>query len=304
MAMTGNTANPPRNTGPRGRWDLWLLGIGVVVLLVIWIVDPFFARPTPMRGPSTGPLSPVAWSNPPDDWFKGKRGNLFQERVVATPQYDKDGVTFDLAKEKTRLEAWLRKNDHRDTLRRDPRMISAYHALDEDKGGRLSKHLQWFPHKVEAHPLDNTRYQTPYSESAGLRFEKSHLDEHVVPLFTSAELAKGPKVMKRWLVEYVPVNMHERGFTLADLDLTGCWTGVDHDGQPVFYYQIKPTAREAYGRFSAEYIGFESALIVEGYVVAVPYFMTRISERGQVSMRTKADTEALVEAIRSRLPGR
>lgn len=287
-----------------GRWDLWLLGIGVVVLLIVWLVDPFFERPLPTRPPPKGSPPPVTRTNPPEDWFRGERGNLFQERIVATPQYDKGGVTFDLAEEKQRLRTWLNTNDHRNTLRANPLAISAYHALDKDQGGRLSKHLQWFPHKVEVDPTDGTRYETPYSQSALPRFDRSRLHEAVVPLFTLAELGKGPTTMKGPLVEYVPVNMHERGFTLVDLDLTECWASVDRDGRPVFHYRFKPASDRAFANFSQEYIGFESALIIDGYLISAPWFRTRITGRGVIAMRTEGDTHALVEGIRARLPGR
>lgn len=298
----GQPAIDPQDPGPGGRWDLWLLGIGVVVLLVIWIVDPFFEGPLPMHGPDNR-QSGIVSVNPPADWFKGERGNLFQERIVATPQYDKAGVAFDLPEEKQRLKAWLNQDNHRDSLRRDPLAISAYHSLDKDSGGKLSRHLQWFPHKVEAEPPAGTRYETPYSQSAG-RFQKSNLDKYIVPLFTLDELGKGPAAMKRALVEYVPINMHERGFNLQDLDLTECWTGFDNDGKPAFHFRIKPGSSAAYGSFSEEYIGFECAIIIGGYVISTPYFMTRISDRGMVSMRTLADARGLVEEIRALLPGK
>ncbi|MHC4513985.1 MAG: hypothetical protein ACYTGW_04990 [Planctomycetota bacterium] len=300
--MTDDATMTAKDTEPRGRWDLWLLGTGVVVLLVFWILDPFFTRPPTV--PEVGRGVPVARAHPPDDWFQGQRGELFQERIVATQQYDKGGVTFDLTKEKKRLEAWLQKAGNRHRLRSDPLMIAGYHALDSDQGGRISKHLQWFPHKVEANPDDSTRYDVPYSEKAGGRFQKSHLHDFTVPLFTPAELRNGPSIVKRWLVEYVPINMHERGFTLQDLDLTHCWAGVDQDGRPAFYYRIKPGSSEAYGNFSEEYIGFECALIVGGYVMSVPFFRSRISDRGQISMRTEDDVQGFVEQIRALLPGR
>jgi hypothetical protein len=36
----------------------------------------------------------------------------------------------------------------------------------------------------------------------------------------------------------------------------------------------------------------------------VPYFATRISEQGMISMRTTAEVQALVARIRARLPRR
>jgi len=298
----GQPAIEPRDPGPRGRWDLWLLGIGVAVLLVIWIVDPFYEGPMPGHGPDDRP-SGLARVNPPADWFKGERGNLFQQRIVATRQYDKGGVSFDLPEEKQRLKAWLQQNNHRDSLRRDPLAISTYHALDKDTGGRISKHLQWFPHKVEADPMDRSRYELAYSQSVG-RFEKSQLDKYIVPLFTLSELGKGPTVMKRALVEYVPINMHERGFTLQDLDLTQCWAGFDQDGRPAFFYRIKPGSSAAYGNFSEEYIGFECAIIIGGYVNSAPYFLSRIPSNGMISMGTQADVQEFAREIRALLPGK
>ncbi len=302
--MPHNTASAPTTTpqgrqgaaDPKGRWDLWLLGVGVVVLLVIWLLDPFFQGPMP---PDTGTARGTVPDSPPP----AADTNLFQERIVATPQYDKDGVVFDLPAEKARLEAWLEKDGHRDALRRDPTRISTYHALGPEQGGRITEHLQWFPHKVGVDSADGSRYELPYAAPAG-RFPKSKLDRHVVPLFTPAELARGPADSKQPLVEYVPVNMHERGFTVKDLDPEGCRAGVDGDGRPAFFYRIKPASRQAYGDFSAAHIGFECAVIVSGYVVSVPCFGSRITEQGVAPMRTQAETKSLVEAIRASPTGR
>ena len=76
---TSDAATGAQDTGPRSRWDLWLLGIGVVVLLLLWIVEPFLMRPPPLPGDMAG--APVVRVNPPAGWFKGERGRLFQERL-------------------------------------------------------------------------------------------------------------------------------------------------------------------------------------------------------------------------------
>ena len=168
-AMIPDTTATPEDTGPRSRWDLWLLGVGVVVLLLLWLLEPFLMRSPPMPGDMDG--APVARVNPPAGWFKGERGRLFQERIVATPQYEKGGVIFDLPGEKKRLQAWVSRNSNRDGLLRDPLGISAYHALHKDAGGRISQHVKWFPHKVKADLSDS------YTQ---MDFRKSRLQEHVV----------------------------------------------------------------------------------------------------------------------------
>ena len=120
--MTSDTTPASQDTGPRSRWDLWLVGIGVVVLLLMWILDPLFIRPAALPGDMDG--APVARVNPPAGWFQGERGKLFQERIVATPNYSKGGVIFDLPEEKKRLKAWLQEDNNRDNLRQDPLSIS------------------------------------------------------------------------------------------------------------------------------------------------------------------------------------
>ena len=293
--MISGTSAAFQSTGPKGRWDLWLLGIGVVVLLLMWIVEPFFIRPPAIPGDMDG--APVARVNPPAGWFQGDRGKLFQERIVATPQYEKGAVTFDLTAEKKRLETWLSKDDNRDRLLRNPLGISTYHTLGRDAGGRISRHLEWFPHKVKADLSDS------YSKRA---FKKSGLQEHVVVLSEAIDPSKRSSGYYSRLVEYVPINMHERGFGLEDLDLTRSRASTDQNGTPVFAYHMSPSSAEAYHEVSKEHIGFECALIFRDYVRSVPHFQSPIlmTSGAMMQMDTQGEARAFVEEIRALLPGR
>ena len=66
------------DTSPQGRWDLWLLGIGVAILLGIFLVEPFLGS-GPRRAPQPA-RKPIATVNPPDGWFVDKHTDLFQTR--------------------------------------------------------------------------------------------------------------------------------------------------------------------------------------------------------------------------------
>ena len=137
-------------------------------------------------------------------------------------------------------------------------------------------------------------------------FRKSRLQDHVVVLFTAAELGKGPSSSTPWLLEYVPINVHERGFGLEDLDLTRSLATIDQDGRPVFAYHMKRDSADAYRDLSTEYLGFECAILFHGYVLSVPFFHSPLlmTSGAQMSMGTQAEVRAFVEEIRAMLPGR
>ncbi len=228
------------------------------------------------------------------------RLGTLEELIVAYPQYDRGDVLFDLPQEKARLEAWLKQDDNKRRCIEDPHHIRLYNrkaGVAEKSDGPISKHIKWYPHKVQPDLRVPNRFETPYSTQAG-RFDKSRLSQHVVPVFTPEQLQKGPKDAKDWLLEYVPVNMHEERFTGEDLLGSYTRAGTDRDGRPAVFYAIKPSEQGRYYDCSKRNIGFESAIILDGFVESAPFFRSAISDHGQISVRTNPEATDLAEVLK------
>ena len=155
------------------------------------------------------------------------------------------------------------------------------------------------PHALRTLGLDPKRFAYTFSQLT----TKTGLEQFVVTLFSPEEFDQGPVPGRRQLVEYVPVNMHERWFGLKDMDLTETSISKDERGKPTLLYQFKAGQVEAFSDFTAEYIGVESALIVRGYIVSIPFYASRITGAvGQIAGLSEKELQALVEGIRQALP--
>jgi len=228
------------------------------------------------------------------------RLGTLEELIVAYPQYDRNDVTFDLPQEKSRLEAWIKKDDNKQRCIDEPSHINLFNrgaGKGEESEGPLSQHIKWYPHKVRVNLNEPTRFETPFAGAPG-RFNKSKLDQSVVPVFTPEELQKGAKDPKDWLLEYVPMNMDEERFTGEDLVGSYTRAGKDQNGSPAVFYAVKASEQGRYGDCSKRNIGFESAIILDGVVESAPYFKSAIYSHGQISVRTHQQAFELSEVLK------
>ncbi|MCC6669743.1 MAG: hypothetical protein IT458_01695, partial [Planctomycetes bacterium] len=218
-------------------------------------------------------------------------------RVVARDDYNKSGVKFELNQEKERLRAWLDKKTpddkatYRELIAKDPGKVRTFNQLNRDEGGRLSEHLRWYPRLIERSQKNPDAWDYAMSEDP---------TGHVVAVFAPDQRARPPQGENPFLVELVPINIHERKFTGEDLDPAGVKRGFNEVGQPSVDYVIKGEVMDAYADLSEEYIGKQSAIILNGIVKSAPVYRSRIPGRGQISGGfTTAEADELVKVLKT-----
>jgi len=166
-------------------------------------------------------------------------------RMLASAEDSPDGVRFDLAGERHRLERWLEQDDHRAQVAKNPHHIDAFNALRTADGGRLQTKLRWYPRKVFPDAKDPTQWSYSYTRGRGVC---------VVPAFTAEQLAKRPPEEadgRPFLVELFPIDMHEEHFGGKDMDGDKVRAGTDpNTGMPCVFYEITAGRKSAYADFS------------------------------------------------------
>ena len=198
----------------------------------------------------------------------------------------------------------LQKDDNRKRCLNDPKYIDRYNELSKDEGGPLAgQNIKWHPRLIKGRRLDPTKFEFSYATLPSK--PHSQLDRHIVQVFTQQEHDAGITKDKPTLLEYVPVNMHEIYFRGEDMDAAYVRAGVDENGTPAVHYQMKAAIANKYADWSERWIGSESAIIVDGYVKSVPFFMSRISGgRGQITGLTAKEASDLAEVLKRRATNR
>jgi SecD/SecF fusion protein len=223
-------------------------------------------------------------------------------QICAYDDYeDKDGKNiFDLAKERDRLNAWIAKDGNKEKLIKNPMGIERYHATRTENGGPLlsTAHLRWIPRKIEGRILPNGDRDTLYDYS--LKEQGSVLSKFVVTLFDPAERQKEAEKGK-YLLEYIPVNFDEEGFTGKDLVADQVVPSSNpQTGAPVVLYQITSDRGRAvaYSELSAKNIGNQSAIILDGFIKSAPVYKSRIPGSGMIEGFTVPEAESLAEVLK------
>lgn len=190
-------------------------------------------------------------------------------RMVAVPE--KGRLEVDLAHEKQRLRRWLEKDGNRDRVLADTRHLARFHGLEAARGGRGSTAIRWFPHWVTS--PDGERFAFSYTNLAG----SSGAKEATFPLFEATRHRAGPRHKDDRLLEFIAVNMSERGFHTLDLDrrsLRRARSAVP--GEDVLEYRFKKQQAKNFSDLSGRAIGRAMALILDGDLLSAPIFVARI----------------------------
>lgn len=229
-----------------------------------------------------------------------ERGDLessvFETRALATDDYQGEGVSFDLEKE--RLQTWLAVDENRQGIAREPQSIDLYNRLGTERGGPLSSGLAWFPHKIQASSRDESRWE--------FSFAMHSTEDRAVPVFSRADGNDGsrPQGAEGPLIELLPINMHHTYFTQDDVDLESFRVEMDRLGQPAITYRISPERRGAYGDWTESLLNRKVAIIVNGIVLSAPVIMGRIASVGQISGVSQEEATSLVDSIRESIASR
>lgn len=206
-------------------------------------------------------------------------------RMLAHRDYSKDGVQFDLDRETTRMHEWLDAGG-RERLLADPSAIDDYRAI--------SKHLKWSVHRMRPDANRPGKWQHRNSD---------HLPESVF-VSPNADWNRGvvPAHMKarplaeQFVIEVLPVNMHETHFTGADLDPDSMEAVQTISGFGVRYRTHGARAKE-YADWTEEHIGRCCAYLWEGELLSAPRFISRIPGIGEISTNGGHDQAEIMMAV-------
>jgi hypothetical protein len=217
-------------------------------------------------------------------------------RVLATDDYvGRDGrKPFHLAKEKERLLAWLGQGGREQVLR-DPRAIDRF--LGDPKTGPIAgKELCWFVHEIRPKRPDAWNYCGAQNgmTSAVLISDPADYDNGRIP----ERVQKKPADQQR-LIELIAVNLCEDHFDNGDLDPSGIAAQLGPDGIPCVHYKLRANRTSDYADWSQKHIGHQIAILLDGKVMSMPRFESRIPGQGMIHGDfTKTEAEALAFTLK------
>jgi preprotein translocase subunit SecD len=110
-------------------------------------------------------------------------------------------------------------------------------------------------------------------------------------------LMGGPKTEDDYLVEFLAVNMKERGFTTMDLIPQSLSKSKAAIGLALVY-EIQEESAKAFSDLTARNIRRGMAIILDGYLIGAPRIMSRIPGTGQVMGLSEAKIDRVVKALK------
>ena len=214
-------------------------------------------------------------------------------RMIASGDYGEDGVQFDLARETKQMQEWLDAGG-RERLLADSAAIDGYRAI--------SKHLKWFVHRVRpwGDRPGSWRFRLSDSPAVAGVVVNSAADWNagVIPAHIKAR-----PVAERFLLEVVPVNMHQEHFSGSDIDHAATTVVEESDGGFGLVYTLRGPRAGEYADWSEEHIGECCAIIWDGELLGAPMFTSRIPGLGRISFGVDRDKAELVKsAMADQLP--
>lgn len=225
-------------------------------------------------------------------------------RLVAVEDYNQNGVSFDLPKEKERLEAWLKEKDaddieNRVVIAEHPDRIDRFNNLTITDGGRLQSSLRWFPRKIRPDNRQSDQWEYSYAND-------QRANANVVAVFTPGDYATAPKATAEdepqpFLVELFPINMDSEYFKGEDMNAAGVRSGSDpQSGLPCVFYEVAAGKKSAYADWSSDNMNKRSAIILNGIVRSAPSFKGRIFGGGVITGSfTVREAEDLAKVIKT-----
>ena len=209
-------------------------------------------------------------------------------RMVAYGDYSKDGVQFELDRETDQMHEWL------DAGGRE-RLLADRSAIDDYRP--ISKHLKWIVHRIGPDANRPGKWQDRKSD---------HLPESVF-VSPNADWSLGviPAHMEarpldeQFVIEVLPINLHEMHFTSADLERDSLRVVETISGFGV-RYRTHGSRLLAYADWTEEHIGECCAFLWEGELLSTPVFLSRIPGIG--ILNTDGDREQ-AEITKSMLAG-
>jgi preprotein translocase subunit SecD len=217
-------------------------------------------------------------------------------RMLATRDYNRGGVRFDLGAELARLTKWLAREENKKRIMADPCAIAAFNrnAGNGKEDGPLSPHLHWLP----AHAVQQRR-----KDAQGLEKEVwvylplSGRDGNSLTTAFGPEGIDGPCTYPRFLA----INRHEIFFTNEDVVRDSVHITQDDTGEPALVYDIVPRRMNAYADLSGSNVGNQQAIIVNGMVRSAPMFLGRIAGPVLIPLGTAdaKEPEILADSLRT-----
>jgi len=222
----------------------------------------------------------------------------FEMRMIADADYSAPGVTFDMPKERERLQAWL-DDGGRDKLRQDTAVLAEFHA--DKKGGPIAgANLRWFVRRIGPNPEAKLRWDMRFADVPALRAAS-------VAAYTEADWNDGsipPRLQNQpasFLIELVAVNMHETYFATRDIDPKHTKPTKGWAGNGAVAYRLVPARAGEYADWTEKYIGKCCAMLWEDEVLAAPRFESRIPGLGQITGVTVLESREMARTMRAPL---
>ena len=221
-------------------------------------------------------------------------------RMVADQDYVKEQIRFNMKAEAQRLQTWLQNPEKKKLIAEDPREIRSFND-DLAAGPIAQSSLAWYPHLIRP-KADGKSWDLPFS-----MMRQQQLTAGTVKAYEDAEFSAGPEseamlklaADKRYLVEFVAINMIEESFSGEDLDPAGVSAGPSDEGLGV-HYSLIGARSGAYADWSERHIGKPSAIILNGVIKSAPAFRQKIPGNGVISGGfTPAEVEELVKVLRT-----
>ncbi len=218
---------------------------------------------------------------------------ILEMRILATDEYEKERVYFDLAEERKRLLAWMAKPVHKLILEKDLSAIEVYNKASAEHGGPKSSKLRWCPHLIKPNSDHPRRWGFSFALNKGSKIG-------AVPLYSKEDYRKGPNKEQAYLVELLPVNMHGEHFNQDDLDPASLRVAMVSGGRTCHLrYALKEERKKAYSAWTIKVSGEVYAMIVDGRVVMAFVLRSSTPCRGHISGLTEPEAKKLVKRIQA-----